>query len=124
MDAIIQFMGSVDEEDSYALDELAEALAQDGLTNQLEKSPTRRGRKDGGLTIAIALAGLALSAVGTLVSVLSYWKSTRPKYNVSISRGEVTIAIENSTPKQVQETIAKLTKSQAQTNTIVQITTK
>lgn len=45
---------------------------------------TLPGVKNLDLTTVIAVSSLALSAVSTLVTVLSYWSSQRPKYTVTL----------------------------------------
>jgi hypothetical protein len=108
MDAIVKLTEPVTEADSYALDQLAEDLRQNRLFPIAEKAPPMAGRKDGGLTLAISLIGLGLSAVGTIVSVLSFWLSTHPGYKIKVQRAGVEIAIENPTPKQISAATAAL----------------
>jgi hypothetical protein len=75
---------------------------------QLKKDPSKEGRKDGGLTIALSIAGLALSAIGTIVSVISYWRSQQPKYSVSITCGNIKVVLDNVSPAHLQTVIQKL----------------
>jgi hypothetical protein len=57
------------------------------------------GYKDGGLVIGLSVAGLALSAISTLVAVLGYRESkqvaTKEKYSFSFVINNKTYAIEN-----------------------------
>ena len=121
MDAIVQLAGPVSQADSYALDELAEGLLQDGLAPSVQKAPPAAGRKDGGLTLAISLASLGLSAIGTLVSVLSFWRSTHPEYKILIKRAGVEVAIENPNTQQIREATAALTADGEDSPSIVSI---
>lgn len=100
MEIRIAFLDEVTPEDSFALDELAEDLFRSDIGHEVEKSATRHGRKDGGLSLAIAIGGLAISAIGTLISVLSHWQKMRPSYRLTVTRGSVSITIENPTLEQ------------------------
>ncbi|MCA9298248.1 MAG: hypothetical protein KDA28_04230, partial [Phycisphaerales bacterium] len=51
------------------------------------------GVKDGGLTIGIALGGLALSGVSTLIGVLAHWRSTRPRFTVTLKADDMTYTV-------------------------------
>jgi hypothetical protein len=108
MDAIVRLIEPATQADAYALDELAEVMRHDGLTPVIEKAPLVPGRKDGGLTLAISLAGLGFSAISTLVSVLSFWRSTHPGYKITMKRADVEIAIENPSPQQIRDATAAL----------------
>lgn len=123
MDVRIAFVGQPTDETSYAFDELAAVLSDEGLSNRKEQSIPQAGRKDGGLTLVIALAGLGVSAIGTLITVLSYWKSTRPKYRISVSRGAVTIEVENLDAAQISEATTRLTAVGQHDGALVEITT-
>lgn len=96
-------------ESSCCLNNLAELIEkQADIPVQLEKDSPKEGNKDGGLTIALSITGLALSAVATLVSVLSYWKSQQPNYSVSIECGNTTIKLNNVSSDELQAVIKKL----------------
>ena len=73
MDAHIRWSQNVTEEDAYLLEKLADLIKRDGdVSVNLDKQEVKPGEKDSGLTIDIAIAGLALSGISTLISVLSY----------------------------------------------------
>ena len=108
MEIRIAFLDEVTPEDSFALDELAEDLFRSDIGHEVEKSATRHGRKDGGLSLAIAIGGLAISAIGTLISALTFWQKSRPAYKLNITRGPVTFAIENPTPEQIRTVTSRL----------------
>jgi len=96
-------------ESSYYLNNLAELIEKEAdIPVELEKDSPKEGNKDGGLTIALSITGLALSAVATFVSVLSYWKSQQPRCSVSITCGDITIELDNISPAQLQAVIKKL----------------
>ncbi len=95
-------------ESSYCLNNLAQFIEQEAdLPVQLEKGELQKGSK-ADLTIALSIAGLALSALATLISVLSYWKSQQPNYSVSIKCGNTTIELNNVSSDELQAVIRKL----------------
>lgn len=51
------------------------------------------GVKDGGLTVALEIAGLALSGISTLLSVLSYWGEQKPQYEVTAKVGNLSLKV-------------------------------
>lgn len=109
METRIKFEGDVTQEDSYNLGELANLIQQDcDLPVKLKKADSEGGVKDGGLIIGLTVIGLVLSAIGTLVSVLSYWKSQQPKYSLTISYGGKTLSIENMSSEQIKNEFTKL----------------
>ena len=96
----ISLTGNVDAVDAAALDEVATSLGSERIDINVTKLRVP-GVKDGGLTIGIALAGLALTGIGTLVSVLSYWKSSKPQYVVKINAGDTTYTVKSTDPKDI-----------------------
>ena len=109
MDVYVNFRGNVTEEDSYHLNQLANLVEKDcDLPVQMNKKDLQKGVKDGGLTIGLAIASLGLSAIGTLISVLSYWRSQQPKYSITVTRGDAQFVIDNMNQKQLQSVISQL----------------
>ncbi|MDB9429747.1 MAG: hypothetical protein ACK4XH_05630 [Microcystis sp.] len=125
MNININLQHEVTSEDSYELEYLAMLIEKEcNLTVKQEKLESLSKVKDGGLTIGIAIASLALSAVGTFISVLAYWQSQKPRYSVSMTIGTQTYTIENISPQQIeniQTTIAQLQSSSTQSNILVNI---
>lgn len=112
-------------ESSYCLNNLAKLIEQEAdIAVQLEKNSPKEGSKDGGLTIALSIIGLALSAVATLVSVFSYWKSQQPNYSVSIECGNTTIELNNVSFDELQAVIKKLEKQNHSSDLTVLLTEK
>ncbi|MCK5027926.1 MAG: hypothetical protein KAS07_05900, partial [Candidatus Pacebacteria bacterium] len=66
---------------------LADTLSGEDISVETTKA-ILPGIKDSGLITVISIATLGLSAISTLISVLSYWNSTRPKYKISVKSGE------------------------------------
>ena len=93
-------------------------LLDKGLANSASRATLPGSKTD--LTLAISIVGLALSSVSTLVSVLSFWQSTRPQYRVTIKRGDATYQVSNLDREQVREISESLTKAEAtQTRPVV-----
>ena len=106
MNVDIEFEGNITLEDSYELQKLADDLVDDLQERvSLKKSPPERGVRDGGLVIGIAIATLAVSSIGTLFTVLSYWSATRPTYTVTLSSGRTKVTFGNLGPNGIQEII-------------------
>lgn len=73
------------------------------------------------LTLAIAIAGLALSGVSTLVSVLAFWQSRKAKYSVSIPTEEATYEISNLGKEAVLEVAEKIRRHRPKVPLVVRI---
>lgn len=84
--------GPVDLEMMYDLGELGGQLEAAELPAQ-RATATVPGAKDSGLTVAISLAGLAVSAMSSVLSVLTYWSSQRPRYSLTIQAGPKTLQV-------------------------------
>lgn len=103
MDASIKFATTATEETSYALEDLHALLLEHDLRAHLQRAPASGGRKDGGLTLAIAVASLTLSGISTLISVLTFWRSTRSTGSISMTRGNVTLSVTNLPSDKIAE---------------------
>lgn len=116
MDTYIKFNnGTATGIESYDLDELASLIIDECDTKvKLVKAEPVEGVKDGGLTIGIAVVGLALSGISTLIAILAYWQSQKPKYSASITLGNKVISIENITLEQLQMIADEKPESQNQ----------
>jgi hypothetical protein len=86
-------------EDSLALKELRESLEESRIFAEPEIGEKIMGVKDGGLTVGLTIAGLALSAIGHLVSAISLWASKK-NYSVTFKTGETTFAANNLSAKE------------------------
>ena len=94
--------------ESYHLERLAEQFAETGLETRLRRSQSPAGVKDGGVVLAIAVSGLAISAIGVFISAISLWRSDQPTFQVAIRRGEITETIGNLTQEEAKTLIARL----------------
>jgi hypothetical protein len=107
----IAFAGELNTQDSFALNELRESLEESKISVETENDQKKTGVKDGGLTLALTIAGLALSAVGTLVSAISLWGSKK-NYSITFKTGDATFAANNLSAKETL-TIAQAIKDKA-----------
>ncbi len=115
MNAYISFEeNAASGESSYHLINLADIIEKEcDLPVQRNKNAPQQGVMDGGVTIGLTVAGVVLTGIGTLVAALSYWKSQQPKCSISITRGNVTIVIDNISPDQLRSEVAKLEKEES-----------
>lgn len=103
--------GTVSSEFSAAIDQLRDELAQADIQSQ-RACIKIHGAKDGGLTIGLTIVGLALSGITTLLSCLSFWKSTRPDFTITVQRGDATITVKNLDQKEAKRLALELTESE------------
>ena len=114
MDVYIRSTEDITEEDSFNLQQLANLVEKDcEVSVQIKKEKSQTGTKDGGLTIGIAIVSLGLAAIGTLINVLSFWKSQQPKYSVEIIHNNSKISVDNIKPEQLQEVLSKIEANKA-----------
>ena len=104
--------GSVGLEMMRDLGELYEQMQGAGLDADAARAAVP-GVKDGGLTVAIAVSGVVLSAISTLVSVLSYWSSNKPKYTLTVTAGGTTLELAQLDKAGVQQAIQQLRSAEA-----------
>lgn len=86
MNIEILYKDNVTEIESNDLQKLSDAIVKScdtQATPKLQKSES--GQKDIGLIIGLTIAGFALSAIDTLINVLTYWQAQRTKYSISFS---------------------------------------
>jgi len=118
----INFPSKITAEESNHLLALATIIERDyDISVQRNKQESGPSVKDGGLTIALTIANLAITAVGTLISVLSYWRSRNPKYSITLKRDRYTCTIDNLEPQKIEEVIAHLERQDDSTDIEVQI---
>jgi hypothetical protein len=79
------------------------------------------GVKDGGLTIAIALTGLVLSSISTLVTVLSYWNSKKPKYAVTLKSQGTTFNLTSLDKNEIRNVVQKIKAGDSPGDIVVQV---
>ncbi len=100
-------LGAINKDLAHDLDSLADLLIQNDIDVNAKKT-IAQGKKDAGVTTALAIASLGLSAISTLITVLSYWSSTRPKYKVSVQSRKVTYELDNIDKNELRNVITNL----------------
>ncbi len=120
MNFAISLNQPVTDQDSLNLTQLAEILEHDyDVPVQLIRQDGARGVKDGGLTIAISIIGVGISAIGTIISALSYWKSQQPNYSISLKSGDRTITIDNVNQETLKQIVSSIEDGTSSTTEIV-----
>lgn len=112
--------GPVDIELMHDLGQLTEELAAADLTVNRATAQVP-GVKDGGLTVAISLAGLVVSSVSTAVSILTYWSSRKPRYTVTIEAGQATLQASALNKADVQALLSSLREEPNATGGVVRV---
>lgn len=105
----ILFKGLPEVGKSMCLEEISNMLAQefDIPVKNISKDADV-GVKDGGLTVALSLTGITLSAICTILTALSYWRSKKSNYSVSVFLDNKTITIDNINPKDIDNKLSEL----------------
>lgn len=103
----IAFDAATTPADSLALDELQESLDEAGVGTERTIALPRPGMKDGGLTIGLTIANLAVSAVSALISAITLWGSKR-NYSVSFETGDATFGANNLSAREALDLAAKI----------------
>ena len=98
-DIEIVFRGTVDLTASHDIKEMRSSLVEADLQVDLVEMRVP-GVKDA-VAIGLAIAGLAVSSIGTLISAVSLWQAQRPQYKVTIRRGDVQFEIGNLSREEV-----------------------
>lgn len=105
---------------SYELNSLVDLIQNEAdLAVTREEEPAPAGSKDPLILTAIAIAGLALTGVTTVVSVLQYWQSQQSKYSITIKRGNASFQASGIKPKQLDAALAQL--DSAASNSTVEV---
>jgi len=124
MNVDVQFEGNASPEDSSEIQQLMAAFADADMRVQPKQKETKPGHKDSGLMIGLTIAGLVLSAIGTVASVLSTWSSIRDNYSVSIARGDLTVKIDGLSANALHEAVKQLRVSKGAPRLVVRISHK
>ena len=107
----IAFQNEPSLQESFDLNDLQDGLSDSQIMSERVIKPSPSGVKDGGITLALAIAGLALSAVGTFVSAIALWGSKR-NYSISFKCGDTSFSANNLSAKEAA-TIAQALKDKA-----------
>lgn len=97
-----------------AIEELRSILLREvKVTPVRSYSDPDAGTKDGGLTVGLTIAGLGLAALGVLISALSYWQTSRPKYSITVSRGDLRVTLDGLASEELKEVVAAMSRVKA-----------
>jgi hypothetical protein len=94
MEISIAFEEAPEIETSLALNELRDFLQNSDINAEPTLGKAPEGTKDGGLTLGLAIAGLALAAIGNLIAAITLWGSKR-NYSIVLKCGDSTISANN-----------------------------
>ncbi len=103
MDIRILLQGDDSPEDLHELIELRDELRKAGIPAQ---ELSRTGVKDPNLVLGIA--GLAVSSLGTVLTVVSLWKSQHGYSSFSLKSGSSLLPIDNLPEEEVQEKVNEI----------------
>jgi hypothetical protein len=94
---------------SSKIENLADLVERECTVKVVRKRANRLpGDKDPGLIIALTIANVALTAIGTMISVLAFWKSQEPECSVSVSCGNRTYTVDKLTPDELKKMVATI----------------
>jgi hypothetical protein len=110
MEIDVVYTDKVDEDISYQLNNLSTSISKNCDVGVQTISSVEKGQKDAGLILGLTIAGLAVSAIDTLINVLTYWQSQQTKYSVEFSIEGKTYSLESSSLKSLRNAIAKVEK--------------
>jgi hypothetical protein len=97
--------------ESFALNELRDSLTDSGILSEPVLKRSEPGVKDAGLTLGLTIAGLALSAIGNLVSAIALWGSKK-NYSITFKSGNTAFSANNLSAREASD-IARKLKDQA-----------
>lgn len=116
----ISFSQPVRPSDSSALTSLGEEFRKCGLECNADSQPSGEGAMDSGLTFALTIAGLLVSSIGTVVSLVAFWKQEN-KYKIRFRRGALTLTLEDPSAREIAETIRALNSIDEQSDIFVEV---
>jgi len=118
MDVLIKFEGSIKPVDSLLLKEIGEKIVQDCNQRVKYDKSNEVGVKDGGLITGLTIAGFAMTAISTFITILQYFQNRNPEHDITIINDENEIVLRESKRSQeditLKELISKNTSSRIQ----------
>ena len=118
LDVLLHWEGVADPESSAYFQELSEMIQ-----SRVDKAPHLTTSKPPGQTMgvdlvtAVSFAQLAVATIGAIVAILAYRQQSKPRYSISVVRGNVTITRQNLLTENA-ESIAKRLLSQDASDTL------
>jgi LPS sulfotransferase NodH len=92
----IRFESSPSEKEASGLRKITYRIEKHLQTKVDHEKVNVDGAKDStGLMVGLTIVGVTLSAVSTIISIISLWKAQQPKYSIFLKNGTKKIKIEN-----------------------------
>ena len=109
MDIEIRFEPPFPDDAGFHIQNLATKISRECDTSvQLVSLPSPNGTKDPALLVGLSIASLALTAIDTIINILSYWQSMQTKYSAKIVFGTEEYTIEANSIKNVNKALSKI----------------
>lgn len=105
MRANIETTTDVSKNVPHLLGSIADDLRSAGIRSTVTTGPGLSRAKDGGIALALSIAGLTVSSLGTLLSILSFVKSRYPSLVVQARSADLEVEIEVFTPRKLKDTV-------------------
>jgi hypothetical protein len=81
---------------SHEIQELGKIISEECDADVCQdRTPVDSVKKSDGLVIGISIASLAISGLSAFIAVLKYWRSSHPRYSISVLSGDYEISISN-----------------------------
>jgi hypothetical protein len=122
MNIDIRANGTVTPDIALELDALGDLLTKElGIAAERERALATPGAKDGGLTIALTIAGVTLTGANTAFNILNFWRSTRNRYSISIRNGDVQHSLSNLSSKEFKKIFAEIEANNSPMHVLVSV---
>lgn len=116
------FVGDAGDQDEFELRQLYRLLEEHGLRPSPGPGSAKVGQKSLGLGEAFEIANIALTAIGTLIAVLAFWRASRPSYTVTVKSGQTTWTVSGTSQEQVSDEVRRLAVEQPQAQIAIEVT--
>ncbi|MBK8257770.1 MAG: hypothetical protein IPK82_34515 [Polyangiaceae bacterium] len=120
MNVTVTFRATDDSALAVSADELATTLIDAGLNCTRMRRAPDPGEK-GDIPLALMVTGLALQSIGVFIASLTFWRSTRPNYTLTVKQGDVTFTINNLDSAEALHQIESLKTAIASGDTSVEV---
>ncbi len=93
---------------SFDLQRLNEQLQDADIVVETVDAPLEERVRDSGAVVGMAIASLVASSISTFVLVLAFWRSTNPKYSITVTNGDLSVTAGDLSPTVARETMKTL----------------
>ena len=104
----IRVAGEPSNQSSYDLREIKTLVEEEYHLSINEKTIDIPGSKGIGFVESLEIINVTLSVIGTLFTVLDYWRSGKPQYSIKYQQGSVEIEMSNLSKTEFLELIKEL----------------